>query len=468
MINKPLIEEIRERIPISSFIGERVTLKKAGRNFKGLCPFHSEKTSSFIVSDEKQIFHCFGCGEGGDVFRFLMKFDNISFIEAVKQLASLAGITIPEDNKFARREDAELEKKRELFFRLNKVAAEFFSKNLESGESSDKVRKYLNERGIKTEFFKQLLLGATDNNWEALTTELKRIKAPLDMAAELGLIRVRANGTYYDFFRSRLIFPIVSQRGEIIGFGGRALEDGEDAKYINSPDSIIYNKSSSVYGLESAHRDIRLKDAVILVEGYFDVVSLKLSGIENVVAPLGTAITVSHLRLLSRFSKNMILIFDGDDAGVNAALRSLPLFVEQKLIPKAVLLPRGEDPDTMIQKEGKEKFLHRIESAVTLFEFFIDRIASKCGKDTSAKVEAVTKVGKLYNLLTDPVEKSIYRKRLSQALGLDENVVGERLGDSRGRIEIRSFEKRKIVESSPISAERLLIESLLRDTGKMR
>lgn len=343
MFNQEILGDIRDRIPIVSFIGERIPLKKAGRNYKGLCPFHQEKTPSFMASDEKQIFHCFGCGEGGDIFKFLMKFEGLSFAEAVRQLADRAGVMLPKD-AFAKDPDEEMARKKKWCLRVNQVAAEYFFNALK-GPSGGVARNYLKSRGILDETWTQLFLGYAEKGWDGLIRHLEEKKVPLELAEELGLLKRKSDSKgYYDFFRDRLMFPIISQRGEVIGFSGRALDanDKEAAKYLNSPDSLIYHKSNCVYGLNAAADAIRKTDQVILVEGNIDLVSLHQAGFKNVVAPLGTALTSGHIRLLSRYSKNVVVIFDGDEAGSKASTRALPLFIEAGLTPRAVAMPDGE------------------------------------------------------------------------------------------------------------------------------
>jgi len=489
MFNNAILSDIRDRISVVSLISERIQLKKIGRNYKGLCPFHQEKTPSFIVSDEKQIYHCFGCGEGGDIFKFVMKYEGISFVEAVQLLAEKAGIALP-NGFFAKNnsKDADLMQQKKLLFQVNKMVAEYFHANLMENKGKEACN-YLESRGIKkNEKLTQLFLGYAEKEWDGLVRFLEKKKIPLKLACDLGLIRERnsennsSNG-FYDFFRNRLMFPIVSRRGDVLGFSGRTLEkgDAETAKYINSVDSLIYDKSNSVYGLDLAQDAIRKKDQIILVEGNIDFVSLYLAGIENVVAPLGTSLTIGQIRLLSRLSKNMTLVFDGDKAGGNAARRALPLFIEMGLVAEAVALPEGEDPDSFIRKNGAEAFYSLMDKKQTLFEFVIDRIIEDCSDDMAGKIAAMKLIIPKLREVKDGSEQGMYCDYVAGKLKVKPEIikdaikkgVAEQLSkyesskryDSANRSEKNNAKmpaKRTINEGDGLfRAERLLTEMLI-------
>lgn len=422
-----VLDEIRDRISIVSYIGECIPLKKAGRNHKGVCPFHAEKTPSFMVSDEKEIFHCFGCGEGGNIFSFVMKYEGLSFHEAVEQLASRAGVELPK-KEYSREEKDRSDtaaKKKKLLFRVNQIAAEFFRENLQNAPAGERARNYMKSRGIFNEISTQHFLGYADDSWDALNRYLKEKNVPPSLAEELGLIKRRQQtGDYFDFFRGRIIFPIKSQRFEILGFGGRILpefKNNESAKYLNSPDSVIYHKSYSVYALDVAHAGIRQRDEVIIVEGYMDVLALNQAGIINVVAPLGTALTASHIRLLGRYTKNMVLLFDGDSAGIMAAERSLPSFMEVGIQPKVMILPEGQDPDDWIRANSKEDFEKMLIESGTLLEWFIKRKAAGCGNDLSRKFGVISEIRPHFNNIGNSTEFMHYRRLLADAFRIDEN-----------------------------------------------
>lgn len=428
-----------------------------------------------MVSDEKQIYHCFGCSEGGDIFQFVMKFDGIGFAEAVQYLAGRAGIELAQDDgrKDAAQEN-ELAKRKRLCLRVNEIARDFFVGRLADRKAGAHVRRYLQHRGISEEIWTQLFLGYADNSWDALASHLEAKGVPLELAAEIGLIKPRTEGRgFYDFFRNRLMFAIVSPRGEVLGFGGRTLEEeerGENvAKYINSPDSLIYHKSNCVYGLDKAAQAIRGAEQVILVEGYMDMIALRQAGIENVVAPLGTALTSGHLRLLSRYTRNLVVIFDGDEAGRRAALRALPLFLDAGLMPRVVPLPESEDPDSTVRREGGQAFRERLRGAPSLFEYFVDRAVEQTGLDTAGKAAAVNQVVPLLKQIADPAEHGIWRGYLSRRLSVDEGVIASAIRGSRspdasaaGRPLAKGAAGGRDEGVVVTSVERALVETMLR------
>lgn len=413
-------ENIRSRVSIVSYIGEKVPLKKSGRHFKGVCPFHQEKTPSFMVSDEKQIFHCFGCGEGGDIFSFLMKFENLTFPEALRELADRAGVELPSQTRQQRSEEEALLKRKEWAYRLNEIAAGFFQQQLKQYPEG---QEYLKSRGLTHETIEQFKIGYAPNGWNGLVDHLRHANVPLKMGAEIGVVKEKTNGEFFDFFRHRIIFPIQNAKGKNIGFGGRALAKEEEAKYLNSSDSFIYHKSFEVFGLPQALETIRQNNEIILVEGYMDLIILHQAGIKNTVAPLGTAITPDHLRHLSRYTKNFVLAMDGDTAGRQAAFRSLPAFLELKLTPKGMMLPESQDPDDFVRKNGANAFLNLKNESLTLMEAAIDDTVDKSEKGTQGRLAAWKKLEPLLNQVQDNLEKAIYLKRVEKKLQFDENQL---------------------------------------------
>lgn len=438
MYPQSIVDEIKERLSIVAIVGEYLPLKRAGRNFKGHCPFHKEKTPSFMVSDEKQIYHCFGCGAGGDLLHFVMKQEGWSFPEAIKALAPRAGVTLPKATgpaassvSASANEEAQKDRHRRMLLRVNQLAAEYYH-----GVLTDPVKgkigcNYLISRGFKdSPFWTQHFLGFAEDGWEGLTRYLAERKVPMELPVALGLIRPRKEGTgYFDFFRHRLIFPIIGQRGEITGFGARMVPrpdgapDIEVAKYLNSSDSLVYQKGRTVYGLAVAAAAIRQNDRLLIVEGYLDVLACQQAGIGEVVAPLGTALTDGHLRLLKRFTRNIWVVFDGDAAGRQAARRSLPLFVEEGLVPRVVILPEGDDPDSVVRQQGAATLLGLLPGAPTLFEWVIDETVAECGLDTAGKRQAVDDLRPFFARLSNAVEEAAYVGRLAQRMGLEEAVV---------------------------------------------
>ncbi len=474
MFEKSLLNEIRERVSLVALIGERVPLKRAGRNYVGLCPFHREKTPSFSVNDEKGIYHCFGCGEGGDAFQFLLKFEGGTFADAVRTLAARAGVTLPERQTDPRQRAAEDEadRRRRWLLRVNEIAREHFRANLAAPQGA-RARAYLEERGLKAEIWTQHFIGYADNGWDALVKHLQSRQVPLELAAELGLIKRRDGGGQYDFFRHRVIFPILSPRGEVLGFGGRALAGGVDgergAKYLNSPDSPVYHKSSCVYGLDRSAAAIRAADQVVLVEGYMDFIALHQAGIEQVAAPLGTALTAGHISVLARATRNMVLIFDGDEAGARASLRALAVFLESGIMPRVVTLPAGEDPDTLVRREGADAFRGRIGRAKPLFEHFVDAVVAETGLDSAGKVAALQQVVPLLRKAADPVEQAVLRQHVARRLDVDEASVARAVGGQAAASAARpqaSPGPRASAVGTPqatarLSGERLLIRTML-------
>lgn len=468
MYPQTILDEIRDRLSIAALIGERIPLKKAGRNYKGLCPFHHEKTPSFMVSEEKQIYHCFGCGEGGNVFAFFMKHDGLSFKETVEALAARAGVQLPKLTPTQAREGDKADIKKKMAFRVNEIAAQYFYDNIRDEKKGDDARNYLKSRDIFLEKNTQHFLGYAEDSWDGLVRHLEEKKVPLELAAELGLVKKRESGGYYDFFRHRIIFPVMTpgfgnNKVKIAAFSGRTFgspktAEGKEApaKYLNSPDSVIYHKSYTLYGFSAALEEIRRKDQVILVEGNLDVVRLHQGGIKNVVAPLGTALTSGHLKLLSRFTKNFIVIFDGDEAGQKAAIRSLPQFLETGLVPKVVGLTAGEDPDSFVRKNGAAEFEKLLEKAKPLFEWVIDAAVKKFGNTTDGKVGVVEEMKPLFAIITNPVESASYKKYLASRLLLDESVIGRSL-----------LQNAKVVRTGTVkvasdwTAQRVLLEIIL-------
>lgn len=415
------LDKVRASADIVQVIGEKLPLKKAGRHFKTLCPFHTEKTPSFMVNPEKQIFHCFGCGEGGNVFGFVMKYEGVEFPEAVERLADRFAIPLS-----TRREDPQQihlrRSEKERFYRINQLAARRFYENLADPERGGRAREYLAVRGIRKEMIREYGLGYAPVEWRDLCTFFREKGVPEDDAEKLGLIR-RGEREPFDFFRDRLIFPIISPDGKVLGFSGRALGEGQEPKYLNSPDSLVYAKGESFLGLQLARNFIREKEEVVLVEGNFDQLRLYQEGIRNVVAPLGTAVTGGQIRLLARLTPHFVVLFDGDAAGQRAAARALETFLPLGILPRAVTLPPKEDPDSFVLKSGGEALSRRIEKAPLLLDLKIDQIIDRGGDSAAGRGHAAGEVAELIALLAGPVEKSLYIQRVAQKLGLSEKLM---------------------------------------------
>jgi DNA primase len=425
MISDDKVREVRSRAAIFEIVSDYVRLKKSGANYLGLCPFHHEKTPSFNVNPSREIFHCFGCGVGGDVFGFIMRIEGLTFPEAVKFLARRVGVVIEDRPPTA--EEKRKADESESFYRLNGWAAQFYTATLLNQRDGEPGRLYLERRGIDLEAAGACRLGFAPDRWDALTRHLEKMKAPLDSAEKLGLIRRREGGGYYDTFRNRLLFAIADSQGRCIGFGGRVLDDSLP-KYLNSPESPVYHKSEVLYGLDLAKQAIREKGSVFVVEGYFDHLALFRAGIRNVVATCGTALTGSHVKLLKRYADRIFTLFDADSAGVKATFRAMDLFLDEDCPAHIVVLPAGEDPDSFLQKHGVEAFEERVQNSLPVFEYFIREL---CRQADLGSVEG--KVGVLGELvprlakMVNPMERDLYIREISRFVGVDEKVLVARV-----------------------------------------
>jgi DNA primase len=420
---KEKLAEIRSRANIVDIISEYVTFKKSGKNYLALCPFHAEKTPSFHVNEEKQIFYCFGCQKGGDVITFLREINNLSFVEAVSQLAHRYGLPLPPPSSYRKEKATDQDK----FLEINEKAMDFFHHVLMQRPEGEVGRKYLKKRGIDQNIWETFKLGYALDTWDSLSTFLTKSKIPLQLARQLGLIAPRERGGFFDSFRGRIIFPIFNLNGMTIGFGGRAIGEG-NPKYLNSSDSMIYKKSLSLFGLPITRNSIVKENQVLIVEGYFDLLSLFQAKICSVVSPLGTALTGGHIQTLKRFTSRFYVVFDADEAGDKAALRSLEMFLSEGISPRVVILPSGSDPDEFIQQKGAESFRKKIETAPLLIEYFIERAIEK--KNVSlpeGKVEVIKEVMPIIDHIREPIIQDEYIRKLSEKLGVREDRI-RRLG----------------------------------------
>lgn len=438
-----VVDEIKNRIDIVDFISGYVSLKKAGRNYKGLCPFHSEKTPSFIVFPDSQSWHCFGaCGTGGDIFTFLMKRENLDFGEALRVLAARAGVQL-EPTTPAKAAEQEQE---ERLFAINAAAAEYFHDLLVSSAQAEHARAYLEKRGVTPESRRAFQLGYSLNDWHALQNHLRGRGFRHEDIVEVGLI-IRREGSegYYDRFRGRLMFPIRDIRGRVIGFGGRVL-DASEPKYMNSPQSPIFDKGSVLYGIDLARGPIRSLNQVIIVEGYMDVIMAHQHGIGNVVASMGTALTETQLRTLSRLTKRFALALDSDAAGSAATLRGLDtaratLDREVKPVPigpglirfesslkvdlRIVALPPGKDPDEII-RESPDAWATLLAQAVPLVDYYFQIVTAELDLTTAkGKSEAVQRLKPVLQDIGDPIQRQHYIQRLARLVRVDERTLAE-------------------------------------------
>lgn len=418
------IEEIRSASNIVDIISEFISLRKRGKNYIGLCPFHNEKTPSFTVSEEKQIFNCFGCHSGGNVFKFLMDYEKISFIESVKSIADRLGILIEYEDQ----QNSEKQSELEILYDVNDFAAKYFSNILLNEPEGEIGRKYFHQRKIKTQTMRAFGLGYSPSKRDAFL-EYAKNHIDLDRALQLGLVGKGNEGYLFDKFSGRIIFPIDSPNGRVVGFGGRILEKNEyAAKYLNSPESIIYTKGKILYGLSYAKDEIRRLNKVIMVEGYMDLVSLFQNGIKNVIAVSGTALTDDQVLLLSRYTKNIVLLFDADIAGIKASMRSIEILLRKDFEIKIASLPKGEDPDSYVNQFGKEKFDDLIKQAVSFHEYQTTLYeAEGYFTDSSRSAEAVRNLVKSLSFIEDELKRNFYIKNISKKFGLREKLLESEL-----------------------------------------
>src|SRR5512139_642222 len=424
-LTREAIEEIRTAANIVDVVGVHVSLRKRGKTYVGLCPFHAEKTPSFTVSDDRQAFYCFGCGVGGSVFDFLMRVRNLTFAEAAKELADRYGIRLPEASETPVQKRAR--ELADLLCEANEAAAAYFHQVLLEDPAAGPARDYLRRRDMGPEIIREFRLGYAAARWDGCRRQLLGMRISLQVAVQAGLLAQKTEGEVYDRFRNRLMFPIRDLAGRVVGFGGRALDETLP-KYLNSPESPVFHKGRILYGLPVAREACRKEGEVLVVEGYFDLLALHGRGIRNVVAPLGTALTVQHVRLLARLAPRAVVVFDGDEAGMRAALRSLELFLREKLPARLLKLPDGMDPDDFVGQRGKEAFLQLLAEARPLFEVFLEE--SLVGYDGSIadKIRSVRKVAPFLKLLDSRVEQESYLQLLTRRLGVSEEVLRQELG----------------------------------------
>ena len=420
-IDRDFINDLPNRVDIVGLINKRVALKKAGKDYKACCPFHEEKTPSFTVVPTKQIYHCFGCGESGGIIDFVMKYDHLSFVEAIETVAGESGISVVYDQT-AKPVDKRFKRYNQIMSELN----DFYQNQLKSSSEKNKVVSYAKKRGISGSIAKRFELGFAPPGWTNLFDQYSMNEESVQDLLSMGMIVPKKDkkDDYYDRFRNRLMFPIHNAKGSVIGFGGRVLSSQDNPKYLNSPETPLFSKSKELYGLYHCRKYSRKIDSILVVEGYMDVIALHQHGITNVVATLGTATTPAHLQVLSRSAETIVFCFDGDKAGRDAAWKALKTSlpsITSGLVIKFLILPQGEDPDTLINKESAKAFNSRIEGAQTLSSFLIEHIKSKVPFDTiEGKTLFLEKSASLINL----VNYSIYRQQLIEGIA---NAIGQNI-----------------------------------------
>jgi len=464
MANSP-IQEIKDRLDIAEFIRSYITLLPAGKNFKALCPFHKEKTPSFIVSPERQTWHCFGsCGEGGDVIKFLMKYENLEFYEALKILAEKTGIELKKTNPLEHRQFG-------VLYEINETAKDFFAEQLKN-ESSAEALKYLLERGLKKETIEEFELGFSNNDFDSLTRHLIKSGFNIQDIERAGLNFKNERGSYVDRFRGRIIFPIYNHFGKVVAFTGRVLpkyERPEFGKYVNSPETLIFSKSKILYGFHKSKEYIRASKSAVLVEGQMDFLMAYQDGVKNVVASSGTALTENHLKSLSRIAEQLIFCFDSDEAGFNAAERAIDLAAANDLAAKILTLKDYKDPAETVQK-SPGKLLELVIGAKRAMEFYFNRYLGKDEGIGGLKKNLRIILGKIKNLAS-PIERSHWLKELSILAKIEEKILAEEMEmlkirinagkktDNRGYIDLNQFnnnQREAVLSRRDLIAQRLL------------
>ena len=460
-ISEEILEKIKSQNDIVDVISERVRLKKAGRNFTGLCPFHNEKTPSFSVSQEKQIYKCFGCGEAGNVISFVMKDKNLPFIEAVKYLANRANIPL----KLGNGEQSQSNRKKELLYKVNVEAAKFFFSNLMNNQNA---KEYFLNRGIKEETIKKFGLGYANDSWNSLMFYLRKKGINDGLLEEAGLISVnKEKGRKYDRFRNRVMFPVFDYQGKIIGFGGRVLDDSKP-KYLNSPETLVFQKGTNLYGLNFALKHNMSERYFVIVEGYMDLISLHQYGITNVVASLGTALTINQARLLKRYADKVVISYDADLAGQMATLRGLEILRTAGFDVRVLSIPQGKDPDEYVRSNGREAFLKLINNAEPLIDYRIKKAEEGIDFKNSQSVILYSK--RIMDIISDldPIEKDVYIKKASENTGIKEQALYDilkiKMKDNREndfRNNKEEDRSKLYVEPGFLKAERTLLKMML-------
>lgn len=423
LIADDIINQIKDRVDIADIVSHHVSLTKAGQNLKGLCPFHQEKSPSFTVSPSRQIFHCFGCGAGGNVFTFLTRITGASFPEVVRDLGRKVGIEVQEAAAPAGAQVAHMNRVE----RLNQAAAAWFQQNLHDDPAGRGAREYLTSRGIQQAMIDRFGIGVAPAEWDGLFKSLTKQGFSQADLATAGLVVARDNGSgFYDRFRARVMFTITDLRKRVVGFGGRVLGEGMP-KYLNSPDTPLFKKGQTLFAFDHAREAIARTKTVIVVEGYFDAIALHQAGITHTVATLGTALTPEHIQALRRFATNVVLLFDPDAAGVRAALRGLDLFVNSGLGVKVITLPTGDDPDTFIRKEGPGAFARLEETAPSLLDYALDHsVKQVAASSLEGRIRGVDEILRILQKSEHPIEREERIRVVAERLGISQQRLIER------------------------------------------
>ncbi len=466
-IPENILNEIQDKCDIVEIISSYIPLKPSGRNFKACCPFHHEKTPSFVVSPDKQIYHCFGCNSGGNVFNFLKEYEKIDFIDAVKMLAEKTGVKLPESRSHGDQDDSLVS----VLYSVNDIAANYYSNLLEKLDSSLEPKRYIAKRGLDGAIIKKFRVGYADSSWKALLDYLLGRGIKQDIILKAGLVIKGKDNSYYDIFRNRVIFPIFDARDKVIGFGARVMDETLP-KYINSPETAVYKKGQHLYGLNFAKAHIKERNFAIITEGYLDVITCHQYGVNNTIASLGTALTTEQIRLLKRYTHNIVMLYDADQAGEMASLRGLDLFLEEDMNVKIATLEKGHDPDSFLRKFGKEKFDEIIKKSKSLFTYKLNILQGRSNnQEPESKAETIKEMLSTINRVRNAIIKAEYIKLLAQELSVKEDAVWEELKKIKKdrvphRAESIGHEAKKLIEISP--AEKILAKLMLEDVNIVR
>lgn len=471
IINDEVIERIHDEANIVDIVSEYLNLKRSGANFVGLCPFHNEKTPSFTVSETKQFFHCFGCGEGGDVISFVMKMENMSFLEASEYLANKLGIPLTEKSE----KEKKLELEKEKIYEINREAARFYYSNLIKNQEA---LKYIKNRKIKRKTINQFGLGFAEDNWDGVYKYLLGKGYNEKDLEKAGLIGMRRDKTgYYDKFRNRIIFPIIDTKNRVIGFGGRVIDETMP-KYLNSRDTLVFTKGNNLYGLNLVRKHSN-RERIILVEGYMDVIALFNNGINYAVASLGTAFTSNQAKLLKRYGKEVLICYDSDNAGINATTKAINILRKEGVEAKVILLPLNQDPDDFIKENGIREFEKLIKNPLNYIDYYIFVYKEKYNlSNPDGKIKFTQEIAKILSRIKSPIEKDVYISKISKETGIskeaiEKEVLGRNYNSntriSKDKYINRGFRHNKdkiepvnlVLESGHLKAEKLLIKLMI-------
>lgn len=456
-----LLEDILSRVDIVEVISSYLPLKRAGRNFKANCPFHHEKTPSFMVSPDRQIYHCFGCGESGNAFKFLMRYERMEFPEAVEALARKTGVVLPQSKD----EDYKTVSQGTQLYKVNELSVLFYENNLNSKDGA-RAKDYLLKRGLKPETIKSFKLGLALDKWDGLINYLRLKNVPLSLIEKAGLIIPKEGGGYYDRFRNRIIFPIFDVRSRPLGFGARVLDESFP-KYVNSPETPIYTKGKNLFGLNLAKEGIRENDFVVVVEGYLDFIIPYQEGLRSIVASQGTALTLEQVRLLKRYTHNVVMVYDGDTAGELATLRNMDIFIEEDMNVRIVSLQEGFDPDSFVRKNSAAKFKEIIDQAQNLFDYKLGILKRRHNpREIEGKAKIASDMLETIYKFKNAVLKSEYIKKLASALDIREEALLQELKKIK---QDKPYENaNEVVHKKDFNinpTEKLLIKLMLEETG---